>query len=56
MMKEDESRQNELLARMLDARRGKRKMISEKLKEVENKLQADEVEKQKKLDEALQEI
>ena len=56
MMKEDEARQNELLARMLDARRGKRKMIGEKLKEVETKLQADEVEKQKNLDEALEEI
>lgn len=31
MMKQDEKRQNEVLARMLDARRAKRKKLTDKL-------------------------
>ena len=38
VMKADENRQNELLARRLDARRQKRKKLTEKLNEVEQKL------------------
>lgn len=46
MMKQDEGRQNEILARKLDARRQKRKKLVEKLQEVEDKLVAKEAEKQ----------
>jgi len=46
MMKQDEARQNELLARRLDARRQKRKKLAEKLDEVESKLRNNENEKQ----------
>jgi len=56
MMKQDESRQNELLARRLDARRQKRKKLAEKLDEVESKLRNNENEKQQKMDEVVLEI
>ena len=38
MMKQDEKRQNEVLARMLDARRAKRKKLTDKLQEIETRL------------------
>lgn len=56
MMKQDEARQNELLARRLDARRQKRKKLAEKLDEVESKLRNNENEKQQKMDEVVLEI
>jgi len=46
LMKSDEARQNELLARMLDARRNKRNLLSDKLQQVESKIQAEETQKQ----------
>ena len=50
IMKQDEARQNELLARKLDARRQKRRKLAEKLEQVEQKLQKNEAEKQEKMD------
>jgi len=44
-MKQDEARQNELLARRLDARRQKRKKLANKLDEVEKQLVDNETEK-----------
>lgn len=55
-MKSDEARQNELLARRLDARRQKRKKLADKLQEVEDKIRVVEVEKQEKQDAVIVEI
>lgn len=46
MMKMDERRQNEVLARMLDVRRAKRKKLTNKLQEVETRLHDNETKKQ----------
>ena len=56
LCKEDEHHQNELLSRVLDARRQKRKKIADKLQEVENKIRAHDVVKQEKMDAVVQKI
>ena len=56
MMKQDETRQNELLARKLDARRQKRKKIIEKLEDVEKNIQGIESVKQQQMDAVVAEI
>ena len=55
-MKQDETRQNELLARKLDARRQKRKKIIEKLEDVEKNIQGIESVKQQQMDAVVAEI
>jgi len=56
MMRQDEARQNELLARRLDARRAHRKKLSEKLEHVEEKLRDNETQKQREMDVIVQQI
>jgi len=55
-MKDDQTRQNELLQRRLDARRGRRKALQDELKEVDQKIRDNELEKEKEQEVVLHQI
>jgi uncharacterized protein (DUF342 family) len=56
MMRADENRQHELLQRRLDARRNRRKAIQDELKQVDQKIRDNEIEKEKEQEIVLQKI